>query len=381
MHRDILPRVIFSPGTLALDLIIALEEQDCEVTLFSPGPADTNCRNITADLSYFQKELEGRGDTYMDLLKKHPFTFITLARQVQAEIIAKAYDMANNDELDIIHIYTNEEDIALPFAKLCKKPVVFTHHDPFNFLVKYKNNFPKYKGLNWISMSLSQRSGMPEDTNWVGNVYHGLPADQFTPAADPPGDYIAYLGRVIEPKGIHLAIDAVKQYNKTALRPLKLKIAGKHYADHAKDTYWKTRVEPELDSMIEYVGFIGNTDKKQKFLGDAGALIVPSLFEEPFGMVSIEALACGTPVLGLDSGAIPEVIGPKGGIVIQKVMTEEGGIDDKKTATALAEAIPKVLYIDRQGCRQEFLGRFTLKRMAAEHSAIYDKLIRLQDPF
>ncbi|MEO5950220.1 MAG: hypothetical protein ABIQ04_02120, partial [Candidatus Saccharimonadales bacterium] len=130
IHRDILPEVIFSPGKLALNLANTLSEYDIEVTLFTPGKADTHVRNVTADLRPFEQELSGRGDTYIELLKKHPFTFISLARQVQSEIIALAYDMANRDELDIVHIYTNEEDIALPFAKLCHKPVVFTHHDP-----------------------------------------------------------------------------------------------------------------------------------------------------------------------------------------------------------------------------------------------------------
>src|SRR5690349_12223403 len=102
MHEDILPNVIFSPGSLALDLANGLAAQGVEVTLFTPGPVSTSANNIVADLSYFENELSLRGDTYIELLKKHPFTFITLARQVQSEIIARAYEMANNDELDII---------------------------------------------------------------------------------------------------------------------------------------------------------------------------------------------------------------------------------------------------------------------------------------
>src|SRR6185437_16908609 len=144
MHREIIPHVIFSPAKLALSLSKGLDALGASVTLFTPGPVDTKVRNITADLSYFEHELALRGDSYTELLKKHPFTFITLARQVQAELIAKAFAMANDGKLDLVHIYTNEEDLALPFAQLCSKPVVFTHHDPFNFMVKYKNVFPKY---------------------------------------------------------------------------------------------------------------------------------------------------------------------------------------------------------------------------------------------
>lgn len=378
MHREILPHVIFSPAALAFDLAEGLQAAGEDVTLFSPGPVDTVATNIIAELSYFEQELAGRGDTYMELLKKHPFTFVTLSRQVQSEVIARAFEMANNDELDVVHIYTNEEDIALPFAALCKKPVVFTHHDPFNFLVKYKNVFPRYKHLNWISMSKAQRTGMPADTNWVGNVHHGIPADMFTPQYDGQENYIAYIGRIIEPKGVHLAIEALKEYNRTATKePVTLKIAGKHYAGHKKDTYWQERIEPLIDGTeIQYVGFISDTASKQAFLSKAKALIVPSIFDEPFGMVMIEALACGTPIVALSSGAIPEVVQYETGVVVDKSLDEAGKLDEPAAITALAQAIPEAMAKDRHACRAAFEARFTSQRMCAEHLAIYRSLIR-----
>jgi glycosyltransferase involved in cell wall biosynthesis len=376
MHREILPAVIFSPAKLALTLTEGLHDLGTEVTVFSPGPIDVPGKNITADLSLFEKELSGRGDTYLDLLKKHPFTFVTLARQVQSELIARAYAMANAGELDVVHIYTNEEDTALPFAQLCQKPVVFTHHDPFNFLVKYKNVFPKYAHLNWISMSYAQRRGMPADTNWVGNIYHGLSDPGLRPVESPADDYVAYLGRIIEPKGVHVAIAAILDYNRqNPDTPLRLKIAGKHYAGHAKDSYWQEQIEPQIDGqIIEYVGFVSTPEDKREFLGNARTLIVPSLFDEPFGMVSIEALACGTPVIGLDSGAIPEVI--KNGVtgfVVSKIRTGDM-IDSKQTAAALANAIQKTHTIDRNACRTDYEQRFTAERMCADHLAVYNGL-------
>jgi hypothetical protein len=154
MQESILPKVIFSPGQLAIDLAEGLTSLGIDVTLFSPGPVKTKVKNVTANLSNFKTELAARGDSYIDLLKKHPLTFISLARQVQSELIAMAYKMANDEKLDIVHIYTNEEDIALPFAQLCAKPVVFTHHDPFNFLVTYKNVFSKYSELNCLQIPI-----------------------------------------------------------------------------------------------------------------------------------------------------------------------------------------------------------------------------------
>ena len=369
MHRDILPQVIFSPAALAIQLAEGLTALGAEVTVFSPGPVDTSAHNATADLSLFESELAGRGYGYMELLKKHPATFIALARQVQAELIANAFAAANRGEYDLVHIYTNEEDIALPFAQLCMRPVVFTHHDPFNFLIKYKNIFPKYKHLNWISMSLAQRAGMPPGTNWVANVYHGLDEQRFRPSNKPRGDYVAYLGRIIEPKGVHLAIAAVQAYNRTAAQPLRLKIAGKHYSGH-NDNYWQERVEPQLSSTIEYVGFLGSDTAKQDFLGNARALLVPSTFSEPFGMVLIEALACGTPVIGVGSGAIPEIIQEgKNGFVVAR---EE---DEAAMVAGLCASLEKVGSLSRQDCRAAFESRFTLARMCQEHLQVYQKLV------
>jgi len=204
-------------------------------------------------------------------------------------------------------------------------------------------------------MSLAQRRGMPPGTNWVGNIYHGLDTQQFAASLQPRGDYVAYFGRIIQSKGVHLAIEAAKKAG------VKLKIAGKHYAGK-KDTYWQEVVAPQIDGeQIEYVGFIKDTAAKQEFRGNARALLVPSLFDEPFGMVMIESLACGTPIIGLNHGAIPEVITPKTGFVVED-------------ADQMAAAIGKIGSINRADCRAEFEARFTLARMCAEHLKLYGKL-------
>ncbi len=379
MHRELLPHVIFSPGELALNLADGLTELDCEITLYSPGPVDTKATNITADLSLFERELVVRGDSYLSLLKKHPFTFITLARQVQSELIARAYADANAGLFDIVHIYTNEEDTALPFAQFCRVPVVFTHHDPYNFLVKYKSVMPKYKHLNWISFSLAQRSGMPPDTNWLANIPHGLPCTRLDLAQnctrlDLAQPYFAYLGRIIEPKGVHLAIQAVKAYNKTAQSPMKLKIAGKHYGDNEKQSYWETRIRPKLDEDVLYAGFLAEWSEKQTFLSNAAALIVPSIFDEPFGMVAIEALACGTPVIALDSGALPEIIEQdKTGFIAHKSM-DAGTLNEVKTVHNLQRALQKWREIDRATCRAAYAERFTSVRMCSDYLNVYQNI-------
>jgi glycosyltransferase involved in cell wall biosynthesis len=202
---------------------------------------------------------------------------------------------------------------------------------------------------------------MPQDTNWVGNIYHGIDINQWKPRLEGESDYVAYLGRIVEPKGVHHAITAVKTYNETASRPLKLKIAGKHYSGHSKDTYWKDVIEPELGGDIEYIGHIADHEQKNEFLAGAKALIVPSTFSEPFGMVTIEALACGTPVIGSSNGATPELV-------------EDDHTGYVTDAEGISEALAKIDLINRNTCRQEAEERFTISRMATEHLKVYSRL-------
>jgi glycosyltransferase involved in cell wall biosynthesis len=387
MQRDILPGVIFSPGELALSLAVGLQRQGVEVTLYTPGPVDTPVRNVTGDLSGFEAELRVRGDDYLELLKKHPLVWVSLARQVQSELVARAFADANADELDVVHVYANEEDIALPFARFCERPVVFTHHDPFDLLVKYRRGYGRFRNLNWISVSMAQRRGMPADANWVANIYHGLDGEKWQPVQRPTGDYFAYLGRIVESKGVHLAIAAVREHNRlraaNGLSPIPLKIVGKHYAEASNDTFWQKRIEQELGGDIEYLGHYGEIESKSRFLGNARAVLVPSVFEEPFGMVLIEALASGVPVIGLDSGAIGEVVRDgETGFVVPKVMRSvtnakgqlEAQIDEIRTITGLVTALGRVDEIDRRACRRDFEARFTLGRMVRDHLALYESL-------
>jgi glycosyltransferase involved in cell wall biosynthesis len=227
-------------------------------------------------------------------------------------------------------------------------------------MIKYKAVFPRYRRLNYISMSLAQRESMPDDTNWVANIYHGLDPNDYKPSYES-GEYLAYLGRIIEPKGVHLAIAAVESYNRTHPdHKIRLRIAGKHYAGSGKDSYWSDVVEPRLGGDIEYVGFL-HGHAKIDFLRQARAAIVPSIFDEPFGLVSIEALACGTPVIGLNHGATPEII----------AHGRDGFI---ATPDTLADYFDQIPEIDRRICRQTFEKRFTLDRMARQHAKLYQKL-------
>lgn len=378
MQQAILPKVIFSPGELCILLADSLAKLGHEIYLYSPGPVDTTANNINADLNPFDAELKLRGYDYLELLKRHPLTFISLSRQVQSELISRAYQDANNNKLDVVHVYMNEEDIALQFANFCHKPVVFTHHDPFNFSTKYRTVMPKYKQLNWLSMSLAQRSEMPSDTNWVGNVHHGLPLSQYRPVQNPASDYLLFIGRIIESKGLHLAIAALSKYNQAnPSHTYRLLIVGKHYSG-AKDEYWQQQIMPHIDNQqIIYKGFVNDKQLKNKLLANAAALMVPSIFAEPFGMVTIEALASGTPVIGLATGATPEIIKEgRTGLLVQPTLDPDSDqMDEQLTSDKIAACIPKLAKLNRTDCRQDFEAQFSSSRMANEHLKVYEQLI------
>ncbi|MEI6462789.1 MAG: glycosyltransferase [bacterium] len=368
MHKDIIKDVIFAPGTLAIDLVKGLADKGHEVVFFSPDyPIDNkNVANINANLSFFEEELKLRGYGYIELLNKHPLTFITLARQVQSELVSKAYKMAEDNKLDILHFFTNEEEIALAFAKLSTKPVVFTHHEPFNFLTKYRSQFELYKDLNWISISNSQQKTSTKEMNYVGNVYNGIPQNMYEPNLKNDQKYFTYIGRIIEAKGVHLAIQACIKAG------VELRIAGKHYENLGKDKYWEEKIKPYIDAKrIKYMGYLNTKKTKQELLSNSIALIMPSIWEEPFGMVAIESLACGTPVIGLNSGAIPEIVRQNiNGVLVEKDANEENIVN------GIVKAIKNVENIDRKECRKIFEENFTLQHMVKGYEDIYIGLVK-----
>jgi glycosyltransferase involved in cell wall biosynthesis len=195
--------------------------------------------------------------------------------------------------------------------------------------------------------------------NWLGTVHHGLPADllAFTPQPRPApdGGYLAFLGRISPEKRPDRVIEIA------AAVGLPLKIAAK--VDRADQAYWEQTIAPMIaaHANVEYVGEIGD-GQKAAFLGNAAALLFPIDWPEPFGLVMIEAMACGTPVIAWNRGSVAEIIehGVSGHIV--------GSI-----AEAVA-AVPRTLALDRAKVRAAFERRFTVARMAHDYVALYERL-------
>ena len=213
-----------------------------------------------------------------------------------------------------------------------------------------------FPDVNLISISNNQRKPLP-DLGWAGTVYHGLPETLLTPVpvvAEEP--YFAFLGRISPEKGIERAIRIANGCG------VKLKVAAK--VDNADRVYFDTDVAPLLSQgNIEFIGEI-NDAQKPAFLSGARALLVPIDWEEPFGLVMIEAMACGCPVIAFRRGSVPEVIedGLTGFIV-----------DDVAGAVA---ALGQLHRLDRAAVRRRFEQRWTARRMAEDYIAVYQRLIR-----
>ncbi len=204
-----------------------------------------------------------------------------------------------------------------------------------------------------VSISDAQRTPLPF-AGWAGTVYHGLPPDLLSFHAGP-GNYLAFLGRVSPEKGVDAAIEIAKR------TCLPLKIAAK--VDKVDADYFAARIKPLLGHpLIEFVGEIGEKEK-DRFLGEAAAVLFPIDWPEPFGLVMIEAMACGTPVVALRRGSVPEVMrdGVSGFVV--------DDIDEAVRAVTRALALP------RAACRAYFEERFRAARMAEDYVAIYERLL------
>ncbi|MEY9178799.1 glycosyltransferase involved in cell wall biosynthesis [Bradyrhizobium sp. USDA 326] len=253
-------------------------------------------------------------------------------------------------EFDVIHSHVDW--LPLPVLSRTGVPFLTTMHGRLDLpgLPDVIGTFPK---APFVSISDNQRRPLP-DANWIATILHGLPKDLFRPSYEA-GAYLAFLGRLTAEKGPEAAIRIAR----AARMPLR--IAAK--IPRAETAYFKRKLEPEIDG--EKVQLIGEVDesRKQPFLAGAAALLFPIDWPEPFGLVMIEAMACGTPVIAYRSGSVPEVVehGVTGFIV-----------DDEEQAI---EAVKEARRLDRSTIRARFEERFVASRMARQYEESYRVLV------
>jgi glycosyltransferase involved in cell wall biosynthesis len=272
--------------------------------------------------------------------------------------ITEAFDRAS--EFDIIHVHLNKSSdyMSFPLAAPIKNKVVFTLHFPYPATQKRMDRhavLQKYKDLNFISISNSQRQG-GENLNWVETVYNGIEFSQFT-YNPTPKDYFLWLGKFNPDKGTKEAIMAARQAG------VKLFVAGKIDNLEGEDLrYYEEDVKPLIDNQnIIYIEELG-TDGKNKIFGEAIAFLNPIKWNEPFGLVMAEAMATGTPVISFKNGAAPEIV----------VDGETGFLVDN--IEQMVAKIGEVKKIDRKACRDRVEKHFTSEIMVDNYVKAYAKL-------
>ena len=313
-----------------------LVRQGHDVTLFASGDSVTKARLVAACRRALRLD-----KSCVDQLAHH-FLLLELVAQEAAQF-------------DIIHFHCDY--LHFPLSRRLNTPHVTTLHGRLD-LSDLVPLYREFADVPVVSISDSQREPLA-GANWQGTIYHGLPEDLYRFRATP-GAYLAFLGRISPEKRVDRAIEIAQRIG------MPLKIAAK--VDSVDREYFAEAIEPLLRGPnIDYIGEIGDGEKDE-FLGNALALVFPIDWPEPFGLVMIEALACGTPVIAYRRGSVPEVIedGVSGFIV--------SGLED---AVSAAERLAE---IDRRQCRRVFEERFSVRRMAQDYVKVYETLAGQRRP-
>ena len=313
-----------------------------DVTLFASGDSRTAARLVPVTDEALWRRKPGYGDFA-------PFWSIALGKLI-----------TELDGFDLVHSHL--DFFGFPLARLAACPVVTTIHGRLD-LPQLQPLFDEFDDVPLVSISDAQRRPVP-NANWVATVHHGIPLEEFT--FNPrPGRYLAVLGRISPEKGLDAAIRVARRAG------LPLRIGARMPLPFRNDPnvradweYWENLVQPLIEgSDVELIGAVGGAHKDE-FLRNAAALLFPICWPEPFGLVMPEALACGTPVLALGEGSVPEII--RHG--------ETGFVCDDEDE--LVEAVRHIGELDRARCRQEAEARFSPEAMTDRYEQIYRRVRR-----
>ncbi|MEI9987243.1 MAG: glycosyltransferase family 4 protein [Aliidongia sp.] len=324
------PKLYGGTERIVAYLTDALVDLGHDVTLFASGDSVTKAKLQPGWPHALRLDSEMR-----DYLAPHIILLETLARRAE--------------EFDVIHLHIDY--LGYPLLQRIGVPFLTTLHGRLD-LPELRRIYETFSRVPLVSISDSQREPLP-NANYIGTIHHGLPKDLLT-QGDGAGGYLAFIGRISPEKAPDAAIRIAGAAGK------QLRIAAK--VDKVDQTYFEENIEPSLaQPHVEFIGEINET-QKNGFLGQAAGLLFPIAWREPFGLAMIEAMACGTPVIAMRRGSVPEVIedGVTGFIV-----------DSEEEAIAAVKRLPE---LDRSRVRRAFEARFTGRRMAQDYVALYERL-------
>jgi glycosyltransferase involved in cell wall biosynthesis len=319
--------------------------------LFAPGDAKTSAKHV----SFFPKSLLATGESRQSHLKAY-------------YRLHCAVEYIKEHDFDVVHSHlSSAADLYLfPLIASLAIPHVTTLHStfPFDHTSSSRLGTADEYYMRWLSptpmvaISKSAQAEAPKDLNFVGVVHHGLPLKDFRPTKKRQGDFFAWLGRFAPEKGAHLAIEAAKQ----AGVPIVLAGTIDRYLQESM-RYFQEVIKPQIDDeQIKYIGPV-NLKQKMNLLSRARGFLNPIEWEEPFGMVMIEAMALGCPVISFARGAAPEIV----------VHGETGFL--VRNVDEMVQAIPQIEEIDREATRLHVERNFSASVMAEKYLQVYQKVI------
>ncbi|MBU4338850.1 glycosyltransferase family 4 protein [Patescibacteria group bacterium] len=342
--------VIFAPIWITSFLADEMARRGHEVTLF--GAKGSKSKGKVVDLGLPPLETHPTLPGCIDIRKDRVINFY------EQIYISEIYRRAQKREFDIVHIHP--VDIAINFAVNSSVPTVFTLHDPISCWRKFVYElYSKNKNINFVSISESQR-GPSKKINYIDTIYNGIDIKKYK-FDEKGGDYLFEASRVVPLKGFDLAVKVAQKSG------LPLKIAG----EILDARYWEEKLKPFIGGKISYEGMISPFELP-KLYRKAKAFIFPIQWEEPFGLVMIEAMACGAPVVAFDRGSVKEVVkdGVTGFVIPPLNKKGEPNIE------GMAEAVKKIDKIDRAACRKHVKDNFTLEKMVEKYEKVYEKIVK-----
>jgi glycosyltransferase involved in cell wall biosynthesis len=342
--------MIYAPIDLATAIAKGLGARGHQITLFSPLGTEVHGENVTVETMNLRPLVKNQ-EQFTGLLDNIEFLSHDVHGLWDRYMSSEMFDRATKGEFDLLHFHHPESALSTG-ARYQKVPVAYTLHDPIYSW--YKEVFDLYRSPNqhFISISNNQRRDAP-DLQYLATAYNGTNVDLFT-FCDEPEDYLLYTGRIAPEKGVKEAIQVAKASGH------RLLIIGP--VNHGSQGYFDQYIKPELDERILYLGRM-DQDLLPKYYQKAKAVLTPIQWEEPFGLTTVEAMACGTPVISLHRGAAPEIIKDgKTGFVVPSI-------------AKMIDAVGKLDQINRADCRQHVEEKFAITQMVDAYEAAFRKLL------
>lgn len=335
--------IVYAPIDLAVDLACGLQKRGHSIDFYAPEGSSLP----VPVKSHGLKPLVTSQAEWEKMLHDTELQMHYIPHLWDYYLVREMFERARRGEYDVLHFHHPE--IALFFAQAYPEvPVVYTLHDPLYGW--YNEVFGMFASPNqfFVSISDSQRTPQPH-LPYAATVYNGVDLKTFLPPKKHNG-HLLFTGRIVPQKGVREAIEVARRTG------LSLYIAGPVFPDNRK--YFDEEIKPHLNDRIRYVGFV-KRNELLRYYQDAKALLMPIQWEEPFGMNMIEAMACGTPVIAMNRGSVPEIV--KDGVT--------GYIVD--TVDEMVDAVARLDSLDRSACRAHVEQSFSIEKMIDGYETVY----------